>query len=93
MKSIWIAASLAAGLAASAAAAERTVTLGISGISCPTCPITLRAAIGGVEGVVEVEVELATKKAVVRFDDAVATPEQLAEASLNAGFPAIVEGQ
>ena len=69
------------------------MTLAIDGMTCPTCPLTIRTAIGGVEGVVEVEVELATKKAVVRFDDAVATPEQLAEASLNAGFPAIVEGQ
>ena len=36
----------------------------------------------------EVSVEYTTKRAIVRFDDAVTSWERIAQASTNAGFPA-----
>jgi mercuric ion binding protein len=83
--SLLLAASLqpAAGLAG-----ERTVTLAIDNMTCALCPITVRRAIAAVTGVTEVEVDLQTKTAVVTFDDATSSIDELAAASANAGYPA-----
>lgn len=90
MKSIAFAVVGLAVIPTLAIAGERTVALKVENMTCATCPITVRTAIRGVAGVLDVKVDLETKKAVVVFDDAVATPDQLAEASSNAGFPAKV---
>jgi periplasmic mercuric ion binding protein len=74
-----------------AAAAERTVTLAVENMTCALCPITVRTAIEGVIGVKDVQVDFATKTAVVVFDDAEATVQDIAEASRQAGYPATVE--
>ena len=70
------------------AAAERTVTLAVENMTCALCPITVKRAISAVPGVASVEVDMDTHSAVVTFDDAATSPERLAEASTNAGFPA-----
>lgn len=74
-----------------AVAAERKISMHIDNMTCATCPIIARTAVGNVEGVRSVEVDLATKTAVVVFDDSVASATQLEEASRNADFPAMVE--
>jgi periplasmic mercuric ion binding protein len=71
-----------------ATAAEKTVTLAVENMSCALCPITVSRAIQAVPGVVSVEVDLDTHRAVVVFDDAVAFAQQVANAATNAGFPA-----
>jgi mercuric ion binding protein len=71
-----------------AVAGERTVTLAVANMTCALCPITVSKAIEGVDGVTEVSVEYAAKRAIVRFDDAVTSWERIAQASTNAGFPA-----
>jgi mercuric ion binding protein len=71
-----------------AAAAERTVTLTVENMTCALCPITVRTAIEHVTGVEDVQVDLETKTAVVVFDDAKATVENITEASRLAGYPA-----
>ena len=74
--------------ASSACAAERSVTLAVQNMTCATCPIAVRIAIRGVAGVKDVSVDFAKRTALITFDDAVATIEQLADASRLAGFPA-----
>lgn len=74
-----------------AAAAERTVTLTVENMTCALCPITVRTAIERVTGVEDVQVDLESKTAVVVFDDAQATVEDIAEASRQAGFPAVLK--
>ncbi|HET6161294.1 MAG TPA: cation transporter [Dongiaceae bacterium] len=74
-----------------AAAAERTVTLTVANMTCALCPITVRTAIEHVAGVKDVQVDFETKTAVVVFDDAEATVEDIAEASRLAGYPAAPE--
>lgn len=74
-----------------AAAAERTVTLAVENMTCALCPITVRTAIERVTGVKDVQVDFETKTAVVVFDDADATVQDIAEASRQAGYPATVE--
>lgn len=74
-----------------AVAAERTVTLAVENMTCALCPITVRTAIERVTGVKDVQVDFETSTAVVVFDDADATVQDIAEASRQAGYPATVE--
>ena len=74
-----------------AAAAERTVTFSVENMTCALCPITVRTAIERVSGVKDVQVDFESKTAVVVFDDAQAAVEVIAEASQQAGFPAILK--
>lgn len=69
-------------------AAERTITLAIENMTCPTCPPTVKKALSAVPGVSKVEVSLEKQNAVVTFDDAKTTIKALAKASTNAGYPA-----
>jgi len=72
-----------------AAAAERTVTLAVQNMTCALCPITVRTAIEDVTGVKKVQVDFETQTAIVVFDDAETTVQDIAEASRLAGYPAI----
>lgn len=72
-------------------AGERVIILAIENMTCATCPITVRTAIGRVVGVKDVKVDFSQRTATVVFDDGVATPERLTEASRLAGFPATLK--
>lgn len=79
--------------AAQAQAVERRVTLDVKNVSCVTCaPIVARALtqVRGVSRVVVKESGSGVAVATVTFDDARATPNALAQASTNAGYPARV---
>lgn len=71
-----------------AKAAEATVTLAVDNMTCAICPITVKAALAKVPGVRTVTVEFEGKIAVVTYDDAGTSVDELARASRNAGFPA-----
>lgn len=73
---------------ATALAAERTVTLTVENMTCALCPITVRTAIERVSGVTDVEVDLDSGTAVVVFDDAQATIDDVTNAASQAGYPA-----
>jgi mercuric ion binding protein len=60
----------------------------IDNMTCATCPITVRTAMSRVTGVRSVEVDFDTKRATVSYDPTRATPEAIAAASTNAGYPA-----
>lgn len=83
---------LAAIVAASSAFATgtRTVTLAVTNMDCAVCPITVRKALEKVSGVGSARVDLKTKRAVVAFDPAKTTPEDLTKATADAGFPSTV---
>lgn len=89
MMKLSLAILLVAGLLSPAAMAmERTVTLAVENMTCALCPLTVSYAIKAVPGVVSAEVDLDTHTAIVIFDDAVALPQLVADASSNAGYPA-----
>jgi len=67
---------------------QLTKVLLVENMTCATCPITVKAAMTSVKGVTAVAVDFDTKKATVTFDPAIATVDQIAEASTNAGYPA-----
>lgn len=88
MKWLLLATGLLILIPLRAMAGEQTTTLAVERMTCALCPITVRKAMGGVDGVIDVSVDFDTKQAIVRFDDAVTTIEKIAEASANAGYPA-----
>jgi mercuric ion binding protein len=51
-------------------ATSRTVTLGVPGMTCSLCPITVKKALTKVPGVAKAEVSYESKQAVVTYDDA-----------------------
>jgi len=75
----------------SALAAEKTVTLSVPSMYCAACPISVRKALEKVPGVTNVKATYEPKEAVVTFDDAKTSVENLLEATKNAGFPASVK--
>ena len=83
--------ALIVALSAPAWAATKTVTLSVPGMTCATCPITVKKALSKVEGVVEAKVTWEPKEAVVTYDDTKTTPAALTKATENAGYPSTVK--
>jgi mercuric ion binding protein len=73
------------------AAGSRTVTLDVTHMDCPVCPITVRKALEKVPGVETAKVDFKTKRAVVAFDPAKTSPDALTRATADAGYPSAVK--
>ena len=69
------------------AAAMKQVTLKVAGMTCSSCPITVKKALSKVKGVQQVKTNLKLKQAIVRYDDTLTSPQELATATTNAGYP------
>lgn len=69
----------------------KTITLSVPGMTCASCPITVKTALGKVDGVEKTEVSFEKKEAVVTFDEAKTKVEALTEATKNAGYPSTVK--
>lgn len=91
MKRIATALTLALAFTAPVWAATKTVTLSVPGMTCAACPITVKKALGKVQGVVKTDVNLDKKEAQVTFDDAKTNVQALTEATKNAGYPSSVK--
>jgi len=80
---------LAGGILASgvALAAERTITLGVSGMTCASCPYIVRESLAAVDGVKAVEVSMLERTATVTYDNTRAGIKDLTAATGNYGFP------
>jgi mercuric ion binding protein len=74
--------------AAQAAETTQTVVFAVENMTCALCPVTVRKAMEQVNGVKSVTVDFEAKTATVVFDPATATPEEIAKASADAGYPA-----
>jgi mercuric ion binding protein len=77
--------------AAAASAAERQATIEVAGLTCPSCPYIAASALQSVDSVeiVEGDYDAYAQKAVflVSYDDAVTTPEAIAGATEQYGYP------
>ena len=83
---------LLAGLAAHAFASEpRIAQLAVPSMDCSLCPITVRKALERVPGVLEAKADLKSKSAQAKYDPDKVSPEALARAVSDAGFPATVK--
>lgn len=74
-------------------AATRTVTLSISSMTCPVCPITVKKALDAVHGVSKVAVNYPKKSAIVTYDDAKTNVAALTKATANVGYPSFAAGK
>jgi len=74
-------------LLASAWASPQTITLNVSGMTCPACPITVKKALEKVPGVSKVDVRFEKKQVLVTFDNAKTNTDALVKATTNAGYP------
>ena len=73
-----------------AAAGIKTAMLSVEGMTCASCSMTIRLTLKKLDGVKEAIVKVDTKRAVVQYDPAKVTPQQLAEAVSKAGYKATV---
>lgn len=87
--SVFILVSL--GAATTAMAADQTVTLSFPGMTCSSCPITIKKALMKVDGVKQVKTDFYKKEAIVIFDDSKTTPAKMSNASGDAGYPSTVK--
>jgi mercuric ion binding protein len=68
-------------------AAQQSVTLSVPAMDCASCPITIKAALSKVPGVLAVKSDLATRRTTVAFDDAKTDVAALSKATAAAGYP------
>ncbi|MEP7383555.1 MAG: mercury resistance system periplasmic binding protein MerP [Gemmatimonadota bacterium] len=71
--------------------APKTVTLAVPGMTCSTCPITIKKALSKVPGVTRVEVSYEKLEAVVTFEDSKTSAEALIKATTDAGYPSTIK--
>jgi mercuric ion binding protein len=88
MKTLLATLTLAAALSAVAAEPPRTAILEVQNMTCATCPLTVQQVLKRQPGVVDAKAEMKTATARVSFDPAKNTPERLARAVTEAGYPA-----
>lgn len=70
---------------------EKTAIFAIEKMTCAACPITVRKAMEGVDGVSKVTVNFSKKTATVTYDPTTTTVENIGSASTYAGYPARLE--
>lgn len=91
MKKLATVLILGLAFAAPSWAAIKTVSLDVPGMTCATCPITVKRGLNKVEGVTKVEVSFEKKEAVVTFDDAKTDVKALTNATTNVGYPSTLK--
>jgi len=91
MNQAIVLAALLAAFSSPLLAAQKTVTLGVPGMTCGACPITVKKAISKVNGVTQTEVDFDKRQAVVTYDDTKASADQIMRATSNAGYPSTIK--
>lgn len=93
LKSIILTTSFATALSTSilSFAAIQHVTLEVAGMTCSSCPITVKKALSKVKGVQQVTTNFKLKQAVVSFDDTQTTLQKLTDATANAGYQSTIK--
>jgi periplasmic mercuric ion binding protein len=87
MKRIFSAAFVVALFATPIWAATQSTTLKVPGMTCPTCPITVKRALQRVPGVSKIDVNYEQKEIAVTFDDAKTSETAIMKATSDIGFP------
>ncbi len=73
---------------AAATQTATSVTLKVEGMTCASCAFTVRTVLKKLEGVKGAKVSKAENRAVVDFDPATVTPQQMIDAINKAGYRA-----
>lgn len=91
MKKTLLSAAAVILLASPAWAADKTVTLTVSNMTCAACPITVKKALTQVKGVSRTAIDFEKKEALVTFDDTKTNEAALTKATTDAGYPSTVK--
>ena len=83
--------AIVAAASTAALAEPKTVALSVSGMTCATCPITVKKSLTRVEGVSKAAVSFEKSEALVTFDDGKTNIGALLKATANAGYPSVVK--
>lgn len=91
MKNILAAISVGLLTTGAAFAAERQASIEVSGLTCPSCPYIAAEAVKSIESVqiLKSDYDEAAEKIVflVAYDDATTTPDAIAAAPMQYGYP------
>lgn len=68
-------------------AAPKSVTLDVPGMTCPTCPVTIKKTLLKQAGVTAVTVRYEKKQLEVTFDDAKTDLTAIMKSTASVGFP------
>jgi len=90
LKTLTVVASLLLSPIAASAGEPKQTVLDVPGMNCSLCPITVKKALQRVPGFLDAQVDLDSKRAIVRYDPEKVTPDRFASAVTNAGYPATV---
>lgn len=77
----------AGGASTAAPASFRQTVVNVEGRNCTACPTTVQTALEGIDGAHSVRATYKPPEAVVRFDPALVTVEDLTRATSEAGYP------
>ena len=70
------------------AATTQTVALTVDGMTCASCSVAVRMVLKKLEGVKDAKVSAPDKRAVVEYEPAKVTPQQMVDAVNNLGYRA-----
>lgn len=79
------------GFAHAVWAESRTLTLEVPGMTCVTCPITIKKSLERVQGVTAVDVHYDQKTVTVTYETTKTDPGALIQATTEAGYPSIAK--
>lgn len=69
------------------AVATKEAVFDVEGMHCATCPLTVKTAAEGVPGVRSAHADVSAKRAWVTYDPNRTTPQAIADAITEAGYP------
>lgn len=81
---------LLALLSSVAFAEDKTITLSVPGMNCPSCPYMVEQSLAKVAGVESAKADLGTRTAQVTFDDTIASVDDILEATAAIGYESTV---
>jgi len=82
--------SMTAIYAQNSVAQEQTVIMHVSGMTCGTCPISIRHRALQLTGVHTAKVDLDTASATVTYEDNKQSAQKIAQAITTLGYPATI---
>lgn len=69
------------------------IVIGVDGMTCPTCPATIKIALKRLNGVVSVDVSYLKGTATVEYQEGKVTPDQMIKAIEGVGYGAMKRGE
>jgi mercuric ion transport protein len=74
-------------------ASTQRVMLDVQNMTCAMCPITIKKALDGVDGVESATVDFNSKTALIKFDSNKTNVEALINMTTNVGYPATIHSE